>query len=222
MKKSQSSDYINGLEKSLGVDKEGNLTAGKNLEVDGAIKLNGGLEPIHIYNLPDGFKLVVLFEKIDDANNGFIGIGFIQADDESKDICLFSYSLTNGEISDLRTIESSGNVTKVSDSTFDSNDFVLKNSYAEQYYQAKTYTHTLTLTAGTNNYVLVYDSTNNTSANNIQNLRTLMNVISASDNVILPVVNPTDLSTAGLQVTTSICKIGTANVTAVTDKVTSL
>ena len=49
-----------------------------------------------------------------------------------------------------------------------------------------------------------------------------MNINSANDSVILPVVNPADLSTAGLQVTTSLCKIGTTNVTAVTDNVTPL
>ena len=65
MKKSQSSDYINGLEKTLGIDKEGNITAGKNLAVDGATKLSGGLEPIHEYtfnNDGDICKLGVFFE----------------------------------------------------------------------------------------------------------------------------------------------------------------
>lgn len=42
MKKSQSSDYMTRLEKTLGIDKEGNLTAGKNLKVEGTTKLNSG------------------------------------------------------------------------------------------------------------------------------------------------------------------------------------
>lgn len=50
MKKSQSSDYFNRLEKFLGIDEEGNITAGKNLEVDGNIfTLNGkewGIMPV--------------------------------------------------------------------------------------------------------------------------------------------------------------------------------
>ena len=50
MKKSQSSDYINGLEKSLGVDEEGNVAIGKNLETGGNIfTLNGkqwGIMPV--------------------------------------------------------------------------------------------------------------------------------------------------------------------------------
>ena len=53
MKKSQSSDYINGLDKSLGVDKEGNLTVGKGIEVDGLIKANSGFGPIHTYFITD-------------------------------------------------------------------------------------------------------------------------------------------------------------------------
>ena len=89
-------------------------------------------------------------------------------------------------------------------------------------YQEKLYIHTLTLTAGTNNYVLIYDCTNNNSADSIQALRELMNISLPSDSVILPVVNPTDLSTAGLQISTSLCKIGTENVTAVSDKITNL
>lgn len=65
MKKSQSSEYINGLEKSLGVDKEGNLTARKNLEVEGNVfTLNGkdwGIFPVRSGNademIDDGFIL---------------------------------------------------------------------------------------------------------------------------------------------------------------------
>ena len=57
MKKSQSSDYINGLEKSLGVDKEGNLTARKNIQVDGNVfTLNGknwGIFPVRSGNVDE-------------------------------------------------------------------------------------------------------------------------------------------------------------------------
>ena len=98
----------------------------------------------------------------------------------------------------------------LSDSTF-----VLSSDLIE-------YTHFLTLTAGSTNYVLMYDCATNLVVDSLEDLRTIMKVSSTSDNVILPVVNPTDLSTAGLQVTTSLCKIGNANVTAVTDKVTAL
>lgn len=210
-----------GLSKYVHFDENGNAVIGKNLEIDGTTKLNGGFDPIHIYDLPDGYKLFVLFEELDEANNGFIGIGFIQTDDNSKDICFFSYSLTNGAISDLSTINGSGNVVTLSDLNLDINDSVLRNSYAQQYYQGKLFTHTLTLTAD-KSYTLIYQSTKDLNVDTIAELRTIMNVTTTSDNVILPVC-ASDLSgTAVLQVTTSLCKIGTANVTAVTDKVTPL
>lgn len=202
-------------------DESGNAVIGKNLEIDGTTKLNSGFEPIHIYNLPDGYKLFVLFEELDEANNGFIGIGFIQTDDNTKDICFFSYSLTNGAISDLSTINGSGNIVKLSDSNLDINDFVLRDSYAQQYYQGKLFTHTLTLTAD-KSYTLIYQSTNNLNVHSIADLRAIMNIRLTSDNVILPVC-ASDLSgTAVLQVTTALCKIGTTNVTAISDKVTTL
>ena len=53
MKKSQSSEYFSRLEKTLAIGDEGNITAGKNLEVDGTTKLNGGVSPIHSYVLSD-------------------------------------------------------------------------------------------------------------------------------------------------------------------------
>lgn len=84
--------------------------------------------------------------------------------------------------------------------------------------QPKLYPHTLTLTAD-KSYTLVYQSTDKTEVISVEKLRTIMNVASATDNVILPVC-ATDLSgTAVLQVTTSVCKIGTADVTAVSDSV---
>ena len=84
--------------------------------------------------------------------------------------------------------------------------------------QPKLYPHTLTLTAD-KSYTLVYQSTDKTEVISVEKLRTIMNVALATDNVILPVC-ATDLSgTAVLQVTTSVCKIGTADVTAVSDSV---
>lgn len=65
MKKSQSSDYFNRLEKGLGIDEEGNVSAGKNLEAGGNIfTLNGkqwGIMPAMIVSgkdcAPQGFIL---------------------------------------------------------------------------------------------------------------------------------------------------------------------
>lgn len=71
MKKTQSSDYFNLLEKALGIDEEGNITAGKNLEADGNIfTLNGkqwGIMPV--------FK---------DIDNVITSIGYILYSDKPK------------------------------------------------------------------------------------------------------------------------------------------
>lgn len=74
--------------------------------------------------------------------------------------------------------------------------------------QPKLFTHTLTLTAD-KSYTLIYSSTNNLNVASVADLRTIMNVTPTNGNVILPVC------------ATDLCKIGTANVTAVSDKVTA-
>lgn len=98
------------------------------------------------------------------------------------------------------------------------NNFSIAVQEAFEEVQPKLYPHTLTLTAD-KSYTLVYQSTDKTEVISVEKLRTIMNVASATDNIILPVC-ATDLSgTAVLQVTTSVCKIGTADVTAVSDSV---
>ena len=193
-----------------------------NVVIDGATKFSGGIEPIHTYQLPDNYSFLVLIEKYDNVNDLYVGVGVIESDDGSLNICLFSYTLNDGKISRLDAVDSKGIITSVIDDVFEPDNNFIDLNYSKNNLQGKIYTHTLTLTAGTNNYVLMYDCTDNNAANNIQGLRTIMKVTSASDSVIMPVVNNTDLSTAGLQVTTSVCKIGTANVTAVSDKVSAL
>ena len=95
MKKSQSSDYINGLEKSLSVDKEGNLTAEKNLYVKGTTKLSNGIEPIHTYPLGD-YTFSVLFEKHKENSTEHIFFGYITYDDGADVPCMGSFSI-NGQ-----------------------------------------------------------------------------------------------------------------------------
>lgn len=182
----------------------------------------------HTYNFKDDegsdYVLNTFLETNYNDSIGFIGelstIGY------APELCLGKYTHSNGEINSLSVIycsDDSANPRFEFYNRQSGNDFLFYNyvEYAEKRTTQPTlYTHTLTLTAGATNYVLMYDCTDGNVVNNIQRLRTIMKVSSASDNVNLPVVNPTDLSTAGLQVTTSICKIGTENVTAVTDRVT--
>ena len=181
----------------------------------------------HTYNFKDDegtdYVLNTFIETNDNDTMGFIGelssIGY------APELCLGKYTFSNGKINSLSVIYCSDNSANPNFEFYKregENDFLFYN-YVEYATKAATqpalYTHTLTLTAGTTNYVLMYDCTSNIFANSIQVLRTIMKVTSTSDNVILSVVNPTDLSTAGLQVTTSLCKIGNENVTAVTDRV---
>lgn len=92
MKKSQSSDYINGLEKTLVIDKEGNLTAGKNLEVKGTTKLSGGIKPIHTYSLGD-YTLEVLFERHLSNYTEHTFFGHIVYDDGIDVPCIGMYTI---------------------------------------------------------------------------------------------------------------------------------
>ena len=84
----------------LTADKKG-ITVGKNLEIGGTTKLNGGLEAIHYYNIqstPGGYKLIVLFEKYDEINNSYCAFGFLEHEGDSIYPGVFDYSINNGAI----------------------------------------------------------------------------------------------------------------------------
>lgn len=222
MKKSQSSDYFNRLEKEIGVDEEGNTTVGKNLKINGTTKLNGGFNPIHEYSIVSGEyaeSISVYFEsQSQDGWCQFVG------KNGNDDLIYGIYQINNGTLIKciyltFTDLNEDSLIVSVYDIDNQYNEFQV--AYVEKT-QSKIYKHTLTLRAGTTNYVLMYDCTDNASANSLQDLRTIMKIRSSSDSVIIPVVNTTDLSTAGLQVTTSFCKIGRENVVAVSDKVTTL
>lgn len=214
MKKSQSSDYINGLEKTLGIDKEGNLTAGKNLEVDGTTKLNGGLKPIHHYESVDGLSspIDVYFENISYDYHYFIG----KCNDG---FAIGAYTLEGSNLSNYTIISVNDPFVATAYLYVKAVDkpeisYPLANGYNTQ---SRLFTHTLTLTAD-KSYTLIYESTKNLNVDSIADLRTIMGVDS-TNSVILPLC-ATDLSgTAVLQVTKTLCKIGTANVTVVSDNV---
>ena len=82
-------------------DESDNAVIGKNLEIDGSIKLNGGIEPIHIYEIqadsPD-FSLIVLFEEYDSVNETFCGFGFLKHEGDSIYPGFFDYSILNGVV----------------------------------------------------------------------------------------------------------------------------
>ena len=195
----------------INADKNGNAAIGKNLEVDGTTKLNGGLKAIHTYDYA-GYTIDVYLEKEDtDFENCFSFIGCV----DGLRLIIGSYQIENKNIIHLSflTIGIDGFSEFVDDEYFS----IAKTDET----QPKLFSHTLTLTAD-KSYTLIYSSTNNLEVKSLADLRTIMNINYTDYNVILPVC-ATDLTgTAVLQVTTALCKIGTANVTAVSDKVTEM
>ena len=210
-----------GLGKYVNIDENGNAVIGKNLEINGTTKLNGGLEPIHTYEFTDneGSKWVLddygaihtawdyhIIGLSDEAGNYLVlGLGFYQISEQGANavevLGLEYYSTAYQEFSYYDGV------------------MTIKMVAYEENTQPKLYTHTLTLTAD-KSYTLIYQSTNNLKVESVADLRIIMNVTTTNNNVILPLC-ATDLSgTAVLQVTTALCKVGTANVTAISDKVT--
>ena len=208
-----------GLNKYVHFDGNGNAVIGKNLEIDGTTKLNGGLNYIHKFEFSDNTEsiwilidygllskdnasLIQLYDE--GGNTNIIGIGF--------------YTNLNQEIESIDILGFNTYDGVYEEASYDGQEIIINTLAFEEQTQPKLFTHTLTLTAD-KSYTLIYQSTNNLEVASIANLRTIMNV-TANDNVILPVC-ATDLSgTAVLQVTTTLCKVGTANVSAVSDKVT--
>ena len=197
-----------------------------NLEVDGATKLSGGLEVIHEYNFNDSgeiCKLGVFFEAYLSLVNAYNFIGYLTNSDGEKQLCFGQYSIKNGHLENINAWYFYDTQGKPAIQTWSSSENVSYYDYPalENNTQEKIYVHTLTLTAD-KSYNLTYYSTRNSSVDSIAGLRVIMHISLASDSAILPVC-ATDLSgTAVLQVTTALCKIGTANVTTVSDNVTTL
>lgn len=216
-----------------------------NLIANGTLKLTGGFEPIKSYTI-NGTLITIdgegpqvalplnIFIELPVDSNIYSFFGSIDIDGEEY-ICNGSYKLgSDGNIesmgclftnissdgtSNMKCIYANNTITIVR--ILDLQDYIGLMSYLkllEQGTQTKLYTHTLTLTAD-KSYTLVYQSTNQLKAASPADLRTIMNVASATDNVILPVCLTDLTGTAVLQVTTSVCKIGTADVTAVSDSV---
>ena len=84
------------------VDESGNAVIGKNLEIDGTAKLNGGIKPIHTFTLIDSnghsYEFEVFIEtEVEPGTFSFLG-------KFSNAICLGLYVISNGTITDLRTL----------------------------------------------------------------------------------------------------------------------
>lgn len=212
MKKSQSSEYFSRLEKFLGINEEGNITISPILIKNGSYQTYDGIFTYSVLDFGEfkdtGYRILGL---IDNDELILIGIGYYNISGTTSDnFDIYGVSMVNNDFEYIH----------LDNSEYGSEPIYQSVAFME-HTQSKLYTHRLTLTAD-KSYTLIYESTNNLNVSSIADLRTITNVKATSDNVILPVCL-TDLSgTAALQITTTLCKVGTANVTAVSDKVTTL
>lgn len=171
------------------------------------------LKPIKEYDFKSGEKLIILDERFSVEDDGFVGFGYVDDNQGAVYPALFNYMLNNNKVIGFYGV-ANGTLLEIID-----NELVASGLAIQSKTQLQLFNHTLTLTAD-KSYTLIYESTNDLNVTSISDLKTIMNVRSTSDNIILPVC-ATDLSgTAVFQLTTALCKIGTANVTAVSDNVT--
>lgn len=214
------------LEKTLAIDDEGNATFAKSVLADGTIGGNSGLKVIHEYSFTDDgdiCKLAVFFETYLSLIDAYNFIGYITNSDGENQLCSGQYFINNGQLREIYAwyFHDTQKIPVIKSWTASENTSFYDYPALENQTQSKIYVHNLTLTAD-KSYTLTYYSTSNSNANSVNGLRAIMRIVSASDSAILPIC-ATDLSTtAVLQVTTALCKIGAANVTAVSDKVTTL
>lgn len=110
MKKSQSSDYMTRLEKTLAIDDEGNATFAKDVQADGVLGSNSGLKILKTYDMRDSYtsktyKFSVLFENsLSDADDYYSAFGYIEFPNERVYPCMAIYSLIQNSIVDFTAI----------------------------------------------------------------------------------------------------------------------
>ena len=209
------SELIEALGTDIKFDGTGNVTVGKNLEVDGKMQLNGGIKPIHTYQLDGITKLYVYFEDVDhdsSVDNDFLGYGWIERFGNGRP-CIFYYALQNGNVSVFKGL-SNDTIYEYSNKTMKTS----KIAKADEC-QSKLYRHRLRLN---NLYILMYDSTSNLNVGSVDNLRTIMNISSNSDSQVLPVCTEDSTAMAPLAVTIHYCKVDGVDVTTISDTVTPL
>lgn len=158
----------------LTADKNG-ITVGKNLEVDGTTKLNGGLKPIHTYKLDGITNLYVYFEGTDhdsSVSDDFLAYGWIERFGNGRP-CIFYYALENGNVSVFKGL-SNDTIYEYSNNTMQT----FKIAKAEQC-QSKLYRHIIYLSGTDSNsntysgYIIV-ESPSNLEVSTSQDLTTLL------------------------------------------------
>lgn len=203
------SEYLEKLQKSLGVDEDGNAVVGKNLEVDGNITINTGDEGIYLVN--GDSKLNFYYE-----GNIFYFTGFI------GEKCIFDFNFSNDSIYDQQNginYASSANLKTI----FGNQPLVGEGNI-------DLYRHSLSIsgaTAGTT-LNLEFLSSSNLKCDSVQDLRTLLKISGNKIEFLYGNLYQGPYTQCQLVVSADICQFtvgGTStaiNVTTVQDTVTTI
>lgn len=161
-----------------------------NLEIDGATKLSGGLEPIHEYTFTDDgaiCKLGVLFEAYLSLVNAYNFIGYIVDSDDVINLCFGQYSIENGQLKNIYALYFYDTQEKPNIQSWSSSENSSHYYYPalENETQAKLYRHVLSLSNNSFMYsgYIVYISTSNLKVASLEDLTTLLK---PSKNYIYP------------------------------------
>ena len=233
------SELIEALGTDIKFDGTGNVIVGKNLEVDGTTKLNGGLKPIHTYTwsiTQDGmqwdYTIESLYETIEGSLgytifNGYLRI-YVNGVGVSQDYAIIGeYSAHEGQINELSGITFGGypvmSITEGTDlQLFSYNSTTNKATFTDYALASETqsiYRHNILLNGF---YALMYDSTSNLKVKSVDDLRTIMKIPSKNNREILPVCSTDSTSIVALAVTADSCQVDGINVTQISDTVTPL
>lgn len=233
------SELIEALGTDIRFDGTGNVIVGKNLEVGGTTKLNGGLKPIHTFTwsiTQDEFKwdytLESLYETTEAAMGYTIFYGYLRiyvngVGAAQEYAIIGEYDALGGPIREVSGVVFGGYpVMSITEGTslqlFSYNSTTNKATFTDyaltDNVQAKLYRHKITLNGV---YVLMYNSTSNLKVNSVVDLRTIMKISSTSEE-ILPVCASDATAMVTLVVNASLCQVDGTDVTSVSDTVTPL
>ena len=229
MKRMIDSELIEALGTDIKFDGKGNVIVGKNLEVGGTTKLNGGLKVIseHKFSTLDGTEWSVLdygtlndsynniFTLKNDQGDWYIGIGTFDISESGELIRLFALSTIDNEIE------------YISYNSLEDTDVNYKTVPFIEDIQPKLYRHVITLHANSTSdgsCRLEYISPKDLVCDSLEDLRTVLGnppmqsyiASNPSGDLFGVVISPS---------TAQIKKVGTTsllNITSVSDTVTAL
>lgn len=149
----------------------------------------------------------------------FVGIGTYSVDSGIvSSVALYGFTYEKKNV--IYSLLYNGTSTTIKDyvDTQAMKDYIIDN--VKKYYR-----HNLEFTIPIDTgiyYKLIITSSNALNIDSIADLRTVLNIKSDADVIITPVAKKDLSGTAVLKITNSLCQIGTDNVVAVSDKVTTL